>query len=783
MSDSHASASPKSSTKLRFIWGWSKPAIIIRALLATLVLIGSGVPAALSVQPLADTMRNAPGSWLEDDEAVWSQWSEFCERHRFFDVILVSWPGCELKDPGVDAVTENLKELTQPNQTRVAWLTSVVSGNDVYRELVEPPMELPDKVARIRLAGVFLDPKKGQQTCLILSVSKEADFHKHELLKQIRSKAATTLNIAPEKIAIVGPPVEGDAIDQSSRKSMIDFALPSTILGAMICYLSLRSLPLMIAVMAVAIWSQSFSLGFIWWSGREMNAVFTILPVLCLVLAVSSGIHLSNYYRDSLKQFPDDRLRAIAAGMQHGLFPCGLAVATTCMGLISLGWVQLWPVQWFGYVAALSLVGTILLQFCLLPLAMMIEPKRSVDILAALRGEENRPAKRSGFGDKYLQWHGLQVLHHKYWILILMIGVMLGAGWGVRHLEASVKIDRMLSADDPLCEEYIWFEDNVSSLVTAEAEIVFPHGVVDDPYERFSLVRESHLRLRKSENVDGVLSVVTFLPNAPNDSDKRLSATARRALISSRIKGEKDQLADAGLITSDDQHEYWRLSVRYPHRIEGVYSTRLKAAEESLRPLLASVDPRIELQVLGSIPMAEHAQDALLQGLTNSFFSAFLIIYGVFLLVTRRVIASLILMIPNIFPTCVLFGILGWLDIPLDIGIVMTASVALGIAVDDTLHYLFAYRAGLHADKTRTSSILYALAVCGKAMIQTTTICALSMAVYLFSDFAPAQRFAILMVSLLAVALLADLFILPAILGSRMDRKLFQKQPEPSLAS
>ena len=106
----------------------------------------------------------------------------------------------------------------------------------------------------------------------------------------------------------------------------------------------------------------------------------------------------------------------------------------------------------------------------------------------------------------------------------------------------------------------------------------------------------------------------------------------------------------------------------------------------------------------------------------------------------------------------------------------MTASVALGIAVDDTLHYLFAYRDGCHGDRTRTSSILHALKICGRAMFQTTLICGLSMAVYLFSDFAPAQRFAVLMILLLAVALLADLFILPAILGSNLDRKLFQKK-------
>lgn len=748
---------------------------MLRAAIAIVLLVGTGIPAAISVQPLVDTMHNAPGSWLDDDETVWSKWRAFCERHEFFDVVMLSWPGCELTAPEVDAVADDLRELTKETDQRVAWLTGVMSGNDAYRQLINPPMELPDAVARRRLQGVFLDPEKATQTCLILSVAPEAEPHKHELLQQIRSRTASILDLAPEKIAIVGPPVEGDAIDQSSRKSMTEFALPSTILGALICYFSLRSIPLTIAVMAVAIWSQSFSMAVIWWSGRDMNAVFTILPVLCLVLAISSGIHLSNYYRDSLKQFPHNRLKAITAGMQHGLFPCSLAVATTCMGLLSLAWVRLWPVQWFGYVAAIALVGTILLQFCLLPLAMLVEKQRAVEIMATMNIDDKASRKRVQFGDKYLHWHGLKVLRNKYVILSAMLISMVGAGWGIGRLEASVKIDRMLRPDDPLCEEYVWFEDNVCSLVTAEAEVIFPHGVLEDPYERFMLVRDAHIHLMKSEDVDGVLSVVTFLPNPPKTGEVSFGATARRSAIRGNLNAGTDQFAESGLISRDADNECWRLSVRYPHKIEGAYSERLKATENSLRPLLKEVDARIKLDLLGSIPMAEHAQDALLQGLTNSFLSAFIIIYGVVLFITRRFWSSLLLMIPNIFPTCILFGILGWASIPLDIGIVMTASVALGIAVDDTLHYLFAYRAGRQAARTRTASILHAMTVCGKAMIQTTTICGLSMAVYLFSDFAPAQRFAVLMVLLLAVALLADLFILPAILGSRLDRKLFEK--------
>lgn len=749
------------------LFSWSRKGIILRAVLALLVLAVTGIPAVLCIPRLMATMHNAPGTWFEDDEVTWSKWRSFCARHQFDDVMMISWPGCELGSPVVDRVGERLDELTEPTSSRSAWLTSVTSGNDVFRQLTSAPLNLPDTVARKRIEGIFLSPGSSQQTCLVLTVSRAAEREKGAMLDEVRSRVATATKQPRASIAIVGPPVEGDAIDQASRRSMTRFSLPSTLLGAIVCWLSLRSLPMTLAVMAVAIWSQSISLAIIWWSGREMNAVFSILPVLCLVLAISSGIHLCNYFADSRRQFSHDRLAAIRHGIGHGLFPCGLAVATTCMGLLSLAWVQLWPVQWFGYIAALVLVCTLVLQLNLLPLAMLIDrsvPDQDPVVSSSL------PSPSTTVGDRYLRWHGLAVLRWKYVIIATAILCMATSGWGIARLQASVKIDRMLSTDDPLCAEYVWFENNVGSLVTAEAEIIFPAGVVPDVYDRFMLVREAHIQLLKAAEIDGVLSLTTFLPNPPQAEGVSIDSQIRRTAIRSRLEAEAESFEKAGFVTHQGTDEYWRISVRYPHQIEGSYSDRLAEAEAAIEPILQQADPRIRLDLLGSIPIAEFAQDALLRGLTNSFLSAFLIIYTVMVLITRRLWASILLMLPNLFPTCVLFGILGWWEIPLDIGIVMTASVALGIAVDDTLHFLFAYRAGEELFPTRTAAILHALRICGRAMFQTTLICGLSMAVYLLSDFAPAQRFAVLMVLLLSVALMADLFILPAILGSRLNR-------------
>ena len=122
-------------------------------------------------------------------------------------------------------------------------------------------------------------------------------------------------------------------------------------------------------------------------------------------------------------------------------------------------------------------------------------------------------------------------------------------------------------------------------------------------------------------------------------------------------------------------------------------------------------------------------------------------------------------MIPNIFPAVIIFGMMGWCSIWIEIGSIMTASAAMGIAVDDTFHLLTWYRRGLRENMPRREALRFAMHRCAGAMIHTTLICSCALLVFSLSSFMPIRRFAWLMASLLIAALLGDLILLPAILA------------------
>ncbi|MEO1495866.1 MAG: MMPL family transporter [Planctomycetota bacterium] len=186
-----------------------------------------------------------------------------------------------------------------------------------------------------------------------------------------------------------------------------------------------------------------------------------------------------------------------------------------------------------------------------------------------------------------------------------------------------------------------------------------------------------------------------------------------------------------------------------------------------------SIDaPSIDATYTGVVPVVYKTQRELLASLRESIGLATLLIAVVMVLVLRSPLAGIASMIPNVFPIVVVFGALGWLGIKVDIGIMMTASVALGVAVDDTLHFITWFGRGIRAGLDRQTATLQAFDRCATAMTQTTLIGGLGLAVFAASTFTPTQQFGCLMITMLGTALVGDLVLLPALLCGPLG-KLF----------
>jgi predicted RND superfamily exporter protein len=203
--------------------------------------------------------------------------------------------------------------------------------------------------------------------------------------------------------------------------------------------------------------------------------------------------------------------------------------------------------------------------------------------------------------------------------------------------------------------------------------------------------------------------------------------------------------------------------------------------------MLAAVDKGSPVHVVytGVVPIVYKAQRTLLTSLIDSIGWAFVMIAVVMMALLRtgplswwnllNVRAGLISMIPNVFPIVLIFGAMGHAHVLVDIGTMMTASVAMGVAVDDTIHFLTWFRDGVAAGLPRHKAITEAYRRCAAAMTQTTLIGGLGLAVFAFSTFTPTQYFGTMMLALLVAALIGDLIFLPALLAGPLGRAFCPK--------
>ena len=270
------------------------------------------------------------------------------------------------------------------------------------------------------------------------------------------------------------------------------------------------------------------------------------------------------------------------------------------------------------------------------------------------------------------------------------------------------------------------------------------------------------------EVLDGAMSAATFFPAVPRRGGLR--GTSRRALLRKSIERNQEELIEAQYLSVIDGVQSWRISARILGLEDFDYGHFLVQLRESVAPLLAQYEQAgyhgISATYTGLTSVVYEVEKALLIDLFKSFLTALACVTLIMILVQRSLRAGLVAMVPNIFPTLTLFGAMGWLGRAVDIGTVMTASVALGIAVDGTFHFLQWFRHEVVLGRPRRKAVAYCFQHCGRALVQTTVICSLGLLVFALSGFMPVRHFAVNMLLLLVAALVGDLIVLPALLIS-----------------
>ena len=688
------------------------------------------------------------------------------------DPVIVSWPGCTVDDPRLAQLEDALAELANspPGTLGRNYFARVWSGYSVVRDMTEGPLSLTREQALERLSGTLVG-LDGRASCATVTLTDEGIEHRDEAIPLLESIILSSTGVPPEQLLMAGSAIDGYLTDRETVHSANVLNIPSILLSTFLAWWCLRSWKFTAAVIGTALYSQGLVLSLIYISGAPMSAILIVLSPLMLVLVVSAGVHLVNYYHDEVRRGRLDH--AVEHAMQHGRWPCVFAAATTTIGLASLVVSEVDPVYYFGVFAAIGVVAGVGLLFLILPGVMQRYPHVRVE------------AESSGHPtllDRIMNRLARFVTTYPRRVAGSLLLMMVAAGVGLVWLQTSIRVDKLFGSRSPTIRNYRVLEDKLGPLIPVEVLIRFPPDAKMKLLDRLELVADLEQQIRATPPFAGTLSAASFAPELPRA--RSVTAILRRNMVNRRLADHLDALEEANYLHQSPAGQTWRISARVPALTGIDYGDALVVLRNVVSPVLAEVKQHdgiaIQDEYTGVMPLCFKASRILLNDLFLSFLTALAVVYLMMAIALRSARAGLVAMLPNLFPMIVVFGWMGWVGHRVDIGAVMTASVALGIAVDDTFHFLIWFRIESDAGRKSADAVRVCFGHCAKAMLQTTVICSLGMLVFMLSNFLPTRRFAWMIATLLAAALVGDLLMLPALLSTPLGRWFTSKTPAPS---
>ena len=714
------------------------------------------------------TNTNNVLDWLPDSFEETQRLFRFVQRFGTDELLVLSWEGCTLEDRRLDEVANSLIAPVSNPETgeSVQWFGKVFTGRDTLAELTSKPLELSRTEALRRIEGWLVAPD-GETSCALATVTLEGALNRVAAIEHVR-QVTEAAGIDWQTVRMGGPTSNAVAIDEASNSRIAEMAVGSALLGMAVAWKCLGSIRLVLFIVFSAVIAWGASLSTVFFSGTNMDAVLLIMPALVFVLAVSGGVHLTNYFTDALSE-SNNYLTAGATAIRLGALPCVLASATTAIGLGSLLSSQLIPVRKFGFFTSLGMLFVIIALMLVWPALVSCFPRER---------SQTEPEERRSKRDRWwlpLYWISSR---HSTTLLLAYLMAIPALGWGVMQIKSSVQLEDLLGAHSAPIQKSRWLEERFGSLVPVEVVLSFDKTEKDDWLAlllRVKIVEELRAQLEESPRIDSAIAATTFAPTLPASSSARDLLTRR--VIAARLSKHRDRFEAIHFLHDEQDRQHWRISTRVAAdsleegRILADIQQQIDAFLKS--PNLLGDIPTAE--VSGGIPLITMAQQQLLEDLARSFLLAFLLIGLTMMVLVRSAGAGILTMAPNVFPALVTFGCMGLLGIAVDIGTMMTASAALGIAVDDTLHFLVWFRRGLQRGFPRKRAVRFAFLHCATAMLQTSLICGLGLLVFLVSSFAPIARFGAVMATMLALALVGDLLVLPAMLCSALGKSFVKK--------
>ncbi len=713
------------------------------------------------------------GWFLEGDPNL-ASYHAFLERFGADEVSVVGVFGDALFTPealaAVDAFTRAAEKA--PNAHRVRSLTNIATvrrlgpGHVGVERLMDALPETPEEAAALRARALADDLVRdnlvsadGRGLAVIVELDPAGnDFAaKVEHVQALRAAAVEHLGPLRDRgllsFELAGSPPLDEAFFLYTEHDFMVLAPAALLVVVLATFLLFRRWTAVVVPLSVVGLASVWVFGLMGALHIDISLISSSLVALILAVGVADSIHVvSDYHRELMSGTP--REEAVAQAVASLLVPCLFTSLTTAAGFLSLLVSDLAPIREFGWLAAVGVGFAFLLSMTFIPC-----------ILGLVRAPDAAFVERQLHGrtSRLLGWLGRPTRRSSRWVLAVGLALTALCGWGALRLSTDANPLNYFLPGDPVRVALERVDAQLSGSTSFDFVVTTRDGGMKDPAILARLDRFA----KQVESVDGVTRVLSVLDSL-------------RAARSALTDGE-----ETGLPGPTD-HPYLAAQLflflegaeDFSTMLQGDYSiARLTArVQMSKAHSVTSARGRIDawigeasgtdvrIEATGYVKLMSDMERYLFDSQVASLGVAFLVITLMMFVLLRSPWLGLFSMIPNLLPILAGLAFMAAADVALDPGTIMIGCMALGLVVDDTVHFLVRLRRVLADGATLEDAIARTMRATGRPIIVTSLVLAGGFATLGLGSFRPNVAFGLVSAVVIVVALIADLGLLPAAL-------------------
>jgi predicted RND superfamily exporter protein len=612
------------------------------------------------------------------------------------------------------------------------------------------------------LAGFGSDSLPGGETAdAPAALTPLSDEENSEVVRAVETLAERFE--APDfPIHIAGSPLVTDFLKRAMQQNMARFiALATLAIGVFLLVLFRRFSGVLLPLLVVLL-SLVSTVGAMAALGVAFKLPLMVLPSFLLAVGVGAVVHLLAIFFRNFEQ-EGNKEDAIAHALGHSGLPIVMTSLTTAAGLLSFATAVLASVADLGIFAGLGVMIALVYTLVLVPALLSLLPLRR-------HARFTRPGG-SGWADRILRRVGLYSTRHAGAVAIVTVLVTAVAGAGLPLLRFSHNTltwfpqSTEIRRSTDLIDRELKGSISVEMVIDTREEngLYDPQTLTD--LERLAAFAEQYRDgagqpfVGKTNSVADVLKEIHQALNENRPEFYRIPLD--RELIAQELLLFENSGNDDLERLVDSQFSQARLSAKTPWRDAAAYVTFVAAMQREGERLFGE---RAQVTTTGLLKLFTQSIYALMESMVTSYTVAIVVITLLMIVLIGRLGLGLLSMIPNLLPIVITLGLMGWLDIPLDAFTLLIGSIALGLAVDDTIHFFHHFLRYYGENRNVTAAVEETLLSAGRAMLFTSMVLITGFWLFMFASLNNLFYFGLLTGIALSVALLADLVLAPAMM-------------------